>query len=122
MVTPCRQLTIFSPAIILSAVVRRAMLIMSPAQDADLAIAQRAERDAPDSQPQPGAPGFRQLLGLGPGGAEILEALWQSFEQHWYRQWLHLESQKQIGSTASERWVLAAPQVTILPRIHSYEV
>ena len=90
------------------------MLMMTPAQDADLAVAQQAVEDASDSLRQHVLPGARQLLGLVPGAGAVLDALWRRFEVQWYSEWLTLQSSKAQGAAPSKRCV---PR---LPGLHLY--
>ena len=55
----------------LHAVVRRAMLMMNPRQNADLALAQRVVDSDGDSLHRLAANGSRPLLGLVPGATQV---------------------------------------------------
>jgi len=80
-------------------VVRRAMLAMGPARDADLGQAQGSLRDPNDPLSRlcaapPGAAARRELLGLVTAGVEALVATWTAFEKGWHAEWLALLSAK----------------------------
>lgn len=84
-----------------SAVVRRALLGMGPARDADLGAAQAALRDPADplsplcgsgATGPPGGRRPRELLGLVAEGVEALVATWGAFEREWHAEWLALHA------------------------------